>query len=108
MRVQIRRLSPHQNGKVIAVLTAIFSVPLFLIMAVALWLVEPRVYLEAGTSAVPLAMFLILPFFYLIFVYLTVALVCVIYNACFNWIGGLELDLSEPEQWQGDQTQTRP
>lgn len=108
MRVQIRRLSPHQNAKVVAVLTAIFSVPLFLIMALALWLVGPRAYLEVDAPAIPLAMFLILPFFYVIFVYVTVALVCVIYNACFNWIGGLELDLSEQQQWHGDRTQTRP
>lgn len=95
MKVQIRRLSPHQNGKVIALLMVVVSLPLFVIMGVTVWLAGPQLDQQGGPLAFPLSMFIILPFFYLIFAYLTVALVCVIYNLLFRVVGGFELELDD-------------
>jgi len=95
VKVQIRRLSPHQNGKVAAVLMVLVSLPLFALMALVMWFGGPQVGQHGGAPALPVFMFLVLPFFYLIFAYIAVAIVCVIYNACFGFIGGFEFELSE-------------
>lgn len=95
MKVQIRRLSPHQNGKVAAVLMVVVSLPLFVLMALVMWLGGPQVGQHGGAPGFPVFMFLVLPFFYLIFAYLAVAIVCAIYNFFFGLIGGFEFDLAE-------------
>lgn len=97
MRVQIRRLSPHQNGKVAALLMVVVSLPLFVLMALAMWLGGPQLDQHGGPVAFPIFMFVVLPFFYLIFIYVAVAVVCAIYNSFFSFIGGFEFDLSEQE-----------
>ena len=106
MRVQIRRLSPHQNGKVAAVLMVLVSLPLFALMALVMWFGGPQVSQYGSTPGLPVFMFLVLPFFYLIFVYIAVAFVCAVYNVCAAFIGGFEFDLSEqddagPEEMRG-------
>ncbi|MGD2074631.1 MAG: hypothetical protein PVG38_06875 [Gammaproteobacteria bacterium] len=106
--MQIRRLSPHQNGKVIALLMVVVSLPLFVLMAVTVWLAGPPVDQHGGPLAFPLFMFFILPFFYLIFAYIAVALVCVIYNLLFRVVGGFELELTDHEPWPEHETRPRP
>jgi hypothetical protein len=95
VKVQIRRLSPHQNGKVAAVLMVLVSLPLFVLMALVIWLGGPQVEQHGSPLGFGIFMFVVLPFFYMIFGYLAVAFVCAIYNFIFNFIGGFEFDISE-------------
>lgn len=86
MKQQIARLSPHQNGKVFAVLMAasslVFMVPFGLFF---LFAAPPGQRGEA-------AMFLFMPFAYLIFGYLSVAVGCAVYNFMFRYVGGIEFE----------------
>ena len=97
VKVQIRRFSPHQNGKVFAVLMVVATVPLFVLMAVAMWFVGPQVDQQGNPVAFPVFMFLVLPFFYLIVGYITVAIMCALYNFFFRFVGGFEFELSGEE-----------
>jgi hypothetical protein len=86
MKQQVARFSPHQNGKVFAVLMAISSlvmfVPFFLFFAVS----APQ------QARPPLFMLLIMPLIYLGAGYFMVAIGCVIYNFLFKYIGGIEFE----------------
>lgn len=94
MKTQIKRLSPHQNGKVFAVLMAIssliFIIPMMLIMTFAM----PPVDAQGNPVEIPILMLLVMPIFYLIFSYISVAIGCLIYNLCVKIIGGIEFELS--------------
>lgn len=88
MKQQIARLSPHQNGKVFGVLMALTSL-IFLIPFVLLF----GAFGPGGRGAGPsMFMFILMPFIYLIFGYLSVAVGCMIYNFMFRYIGGVEFD----------------
>ena len=105
MKVQIRRLSPHQNASVAAVLMLAVSLPLFMVMALVMWFGGPQVSDQgAPAAAFPIFMFLVLPFFYLILVYILVAAICAIYNFISGFIGGFELDLVEQEHTGQNET----
>jgi len=86
MKQQVARLSPHQNGKVFAVLMAlgslVFLVP-FGLIALAL---------APAASRPPMLTMLVMPVFYLIFGYASVAISCAVYNFMFRWIGGFEFE----------------
>jgi len=90
MKQQVRRLSPHQNAKVFAILFAvsslIFVVPFGLITMATL----PK---EAGFGSF---FFLAFPVVYLVFGYISTAIGCAIYNLLFKYIGGFEYE-SEAE-----------
>lgn len=86
MKQQIARFSPHQNGKVFAILmmvcSLVFVVPFVLIAFIA-----------APTGAKPpMLFFLAMPIFYLVMGYVSVAIGCAIYNAMFRHIGGIEFE----------------
>jgi hypothetical protein len=95
VKVQIEKLSPHQNGKVGALLMLVVSLPLFVLMALAIWYGGPQGDQPAGPVPFTIFMFLVLPFFYLIFAYVTIALVCVIYNLLSRLTGGFEFEVAE-------------
>lgn len=86
MKQQVARLSPHQNGKVFAVLMAVssllFLVPLFLIFAAS----------APDEERPPLLMLLLLPVLYLVLGYIMVVIGCAIYNFMFKYIGGIEFE----------------
>ena len=88
MKQQISRLSPHQNAKVAAVLSAvaslIFVVPLFLLGSLA----GPQ------TKSMPLWLAFILPVIYLIVMYITTIIACALYNVIVPMTGGIEYDAS--------------
>ena len=90
LKQQVRRLSPHQNAKVFAVLFAvsslIFVVPFGLITMATL----PK---GAGFGSF---IFLAFPVIYLVFGYISTAIGCAIYNMLFKYIGGFEYE-SEAE-----------
>jgi ABC-type thiamin/hydroxymethylpyrimidine transport system permease subunit len=86
MKTQITRLSPHQNGKVFAVLMAasvlIFIVP-FMVIAMAF---------GPADQSPPWVFILLMPVFYLIIGYLMVAVSCWIYNTLVKVTGGIEFE----------------
>jgi heme A synthase len=91
MKQQVARLSPHQNGKVFAVLAAVgslvFLVPFFLFFIAS----APQ------DARPPMLALLAMPFFYLIFGYVMVAVSCFVYNLMFKYIGGFEFESTESD-----------
>ncbi len=86
MKQQVVRFSPHQNGKVFAILMAISSLVFFVPFALIGILAMPK---GAGPS---LIMMIFLPLGYLIFGYLSIAVGCWFYNLMFKYIGGIEYE----------------
>ena len=86
MKQQIARFSPHQNGKVFAVLMAVvslvFVVPIMFLASLA----GPK------DAAPPAFLFLLFPLIYLVVGYIMVALGCAAYNFMFRYIGGIEFE----------------
>jgi hypothetical protein len=86
MKQQVARLSPHQNAKVFAVLTALSSlvllVPFFLMFA----------GFGPAQSRPPLFLMLLMPVLYLVFGYVVTIIACALYNLMFRYIGGIEFE----------------
>jgi len=86
MKQQVSRLSPHQNGKVVAVMMAasccVFLVPVGVLMAMA----------PPAADRAPAWMLLLAPLFYLVFGYISCAIFCALYNLLFRHIGGFEYE----------------
>ena len=86
MKRHIARFSPHQNGKVLAVVTGALSVffvaPLLLYMFFSL----PR------AEAPPAFLLLVMPLVYAVLTYLSVVVGCALYNVLFQYIGGIEFE----------------
>lgn len=94
MKKQIRRLSPHQNGKVAGVLLAFTSL-LFLVPLFAMILFTPNVDPQGNAAGSPYLFFILFPLMYLVLGYLTVALGCVLYNLLFKYLGGFEFEVTD-------------
>ncbi len=90
MKQQVARFSPHQNGKVMAVMMALISV----IFLLPFMLIGSLFGLGAGRGS--LWMLIALPIFYLVFTYVTFAIGCAIYNALVPFIGGFEYEPVTP------------
>lgn len=90
MKVQIARLSPHQNGKVAAVLMALSSLLLMVPLALVFAYIPSGVDAHGNPVSPPMGMLLLFPVIYLVMGYVMVALACVIYNVMFKFIGGIE------------------
>jgi ABC-type arginine transport system permease subunit len=90
MKQQVARFSPHQNGKVLAVLTAvlslIFVVPLMFLASFA----APK-----GTAPPTFIFFLVFPIVYLAIGYVSIVVGCAVYNVMFKYIGGIEFEARE-------------
>ena len=95
MQKQIRRISPQQNAKVLAILMAIsslvFVVPMF---ALALF-TAPAVDQHGNSLAFQKYFFAAFPFIYLIVGYLATLFSCTIYNYLFRFIGGFEFEVND-------------
>ncbi|MEP6739988.1 MAG: hypothetical protein ABJA61_06385 [Caldimonas sp.] len=91
MKQQVARFSPHQNGKVIAVLMAvtslIFILPFFLLASA----------FGANQAGMPIWAVFILPIIYLIFGYISVAIGCLLYNVVVPFVGGIEYEPATPK-----------
>lgn len=99
MKRQIRRLAPHQNGKVAGILMAITSLPMFALTIIPMLLTMPKVD-QAGNPidfGFPFVIFLFMPVLYLVFTYLFVGFGCWVYNVFYKWIGGIEFEFSPEE-----------
>lgn len=68
---------------------------MFIPMAIGMSLVAPQVDQHGNPIEFPFLMFAIMPFFYLIFGYIFIALSCAIYNFSYKYIGGLEFEAEE-------------
>lgn len=93
MKKQIRRLSPHQCAKVVAIVTAITSV-IVVIPMLGLTLVTVPEGVNASLLPGPLAgMMIAMPLIYGVLSYLGTLLVCVLYNLVASKTGGLEFEI---------------
>lgn len=95
MKKQIKRLSPHQNGKVFGLLMAVSSLFLFVPMAVMMSAIGPPVDQHGNEVVFPSALFIAMPIFYAIFGYIFTAIGCALYNFLFKYIGGFEFEVIE-------------
>ncbi|MBL8982835.1 MAG: hypothetical protein JNL26_11675 [Gemmatimonadetes bacterium] len=91
MKLQVAYLTPHQNGKVLGIISAVtslvFIVPIFLLM---------NVLAPDAEDALPMGMVLLFPALYLVMTYLMVAVSCMIYNAIVRYTGGIEYEAAQP------------
>jgi ABC-type dipeptide/oligopeptide/nickel transport system permease subunit len=107
MKRQIKRLSPHQNGKVAAVIMAITSIIFILPFFGFMYLMMSAMPSEMGPYGngygngffmfSPMISFFIIPFFYLVVGYISTALFCVLYNVLVPMLGGFEFELDETD-----------
>ena len=95
MKTQIKNLSTHQNGKVIAFLSALVVLPFILLMAVLVAILPPQLDQHGNPVHFPYLMFVIMPVLYLIFGYLVTVIACGIYNWLVQYTGGLEFEVAE-------------
>jgi len=87
MKQQISRLSPHQNGKVFAVMMALMA----LIIMVPFTLVF-AVFVPASANKPPLLMLLLLPLLYLVVGYISTVIGSALYNLVCRFVGGFEFE----------------
>ena len=93
MKIQIARLSPHQNAKVFAVLMAIGSLVFVVPMFVAFQFIPPGVDARGNPVNPPSTAFVLLfPFIYLVMGYLMVVAGCWLYNIMVRFLGGFEYE----------------
>lgn len=93
MKQQISRLSPHQNGKVFGVLMGLGSLVVILPFMLVMMAFTP-----GGNAGSPqVLMFLLMPLFYVVFGYLSVAVGCLLYNVMFKHLGGIEYEAKGEE-----------
>jgi ABC-type Na+ efflux pump permease subunit len=93
MKTQISRLSPHQNGKVFGVLTALMSLIFVIPMAVLFSFLPAGVDANGDPVSQPSALFFaFLPIVYLVTGYLMTAAGCALYNMMFKHLGGIEYE----------------
>lgn len=96
MKVQISRLSPHQNAKVFGVLMALGSLLFVVPMALMFSFIPPGVDSHGNPiTPPPAAIFLIFPIAYLVLGYIMTAVGCALYNFMFKYIGGIEYELRD-------------
>ncbi len=91
MKIQIRRLSLHQNAKVMAVImtasSLVFLLPFMLIAG----------SLAPHGAPFPWLMVLFMPLIYLVFGYLMTWVGCWVYNFLARFTGGLEFSTGDDE-----------
>jgi hypothetical protein len=92
MKQQVARFSPHQNGKVFAVLMAVSS----LVFLVPFGLIAVASAPEGAKA--PFLMFLALPLLYLVLGYASVAVGCAFYNFMFKYVGGIEFEVEAAKE----------
>jgi hypothetical protein len=90
MKQQIARFSLHQNAKVVAVISAVWSL-IFLIPFVLI----TNLVMPAHQPPWPWDVLLIFPVVYLIFGYIFTLIGCAVYNFCARYIGGFEFEAED-------------
>lgn len=95
MKTQIKRLSPHQNGKVFGVICALGSLVFIVPMMFFTGLMGASGGFGMHGMGMGMGMFLLFPLGYLVLGYLSVALGCIVYNFAFGFLGGIEYEAVE-------------
>lgn len=95
MNYVLRRIDPMSAAKLIAVSAALFMAVYVVIALAVVTALDIQLGPEQGpfVEAAPW-MLLVMPFAYLIGVYLVTLLICVIFNALAGWLGGIRIELS--------------
>jgi Flp pilus assembly protein TadB len=88
MRKRITRVAPIQLGKVSAAFYGLFSIPFVVVTGVAWSLAPFHLFM-------PIAVLVIIPIFYVVFGFLTMAFGGWIYNVVAKQIGGIEFVTEE-------------
>jgi ABC-type Na+ efflux pump permease subunit len=100
MKKQIRRVSPHQNGKVLGILTAISSLVFVIPMSTIVIFSSPAVDQHGNPAIFPKFLFILFPLIYLVLGYLMTAIGSAIYNFLFRFIGGFEFEVKDEDAQQ--------
>ena len=95
MKKQIRRMSPHQNGKVAGILMAVGSLVFVVPMLAIMMFTAPEVDQHGNPVTFPKFLFILFPILYLVIGYLITAIGCAIYNFFFRYIGGFEFEVKD-------------
>lgn len=103
MKQQIKRLSPHQNGKVFGILIAVATLPIFIPVMLLMNFATPQYDMHGNEITFPFFMFLIFPFIYLVFGYISVVICCFFYNLIYRVIGGFEFETISVQSQETDQ-----
>lgn len=101
MKKQIKRLSPHQNGKVFGVLIAVSSLIFIIPVFTAVILSMPAVDQHGNPVVFPKFLIVIFPIFYLVFGYISTVIASAIYNLLFKYIGGFEFEVIDKNEKPG-------
>lgn len=94
---QIKRFAPHQTAKVLSVLMAIGSLPVFVPMILMSIFASPMMDEQGNPVDFPIFMLVMFPIFYLLFGYISVRIGCWFYNLMFKYIGGFEFELTDSD-----------
>lgn len=86
---QIKRLSPHQNAKVSAVMMAVMSLLIVVPFGLIAMAFSPS---GANGLGMGLGMFIALPVIYLVMGYIMTIIGCAIYNFVSRMVGGIEYE----------------
>jgi hypothetical protein len=89
MKIQISRLSPHQNAKVLSVLMAVGS----LIFVVPMFLLFSLMPVPEGQQRPPAIILLFFPIIYLVMGYVMISIGCALYNIVTRYVGGIEYEV---------------
>lgn len=90
---RIKRLSPHQNAKVAAILTFVMS--LFFVVPMVLVMSSVSRDSGYGMGSTGAMMFIFMPILYLIIGYIMTAIMCLVYNLLAPYIGGFEFEAGD-------------
>lgn len=97
MKKQIRRISPHQNAKVFAILMAVSSLLIVIPMFALMFFAAPPVDQHGNRMMFDRYFFVAFPLLYLIIGYLTTLIGSIIYNYLFRFIGGFEFEVNDQD-----------
>jgi len=92
MKLQIKHLSVHQNGKVIGIVISLFSLPFFLFSLLAFLASNANQNAEPSSSAFGAGFFIVGPIIYFVITYIVVAVICYLYNFIQKYVGGIEYE----------------
>ncbi|GMR04096.1 MAG: hypothetical protein BMS9Abin22_635 [Gammaproteobacteria bacterium] len=95
MKKQIKRLSPHQNGKIFGVLMAVASLVFVVPISLVMFFATPAVDQYGNPVAFPKFLVILFPILYFLFGYVATAIGSAIYNFLFKYIGGFEFEVKD-------------
>ena len=89
MKIRIKRISPLQAGKMLAIIYALFCVVIVPIMLLA------AVFAPKGSGGFPMIMIVVMSVIYIVGGFIGGVIGAFVYNLVAGWIGGMEMDFEE-------------